>query len=173
MEWAVAIGQLMETLAAREAGRPDPYPTADRSAGYGQGRTVPPLREGVLVLEQAGPGSPVGAMLRQPTVRGPGGAACRLDELLGRGFAVVGRRESDLALGAESLAILDRIGARTLVLEGLDVTAGEMDRLFDAHAAVVVRPDRYVFGVVNEAWSLDRLVGSLAERLHLQRSDLQ
>ena len=64
VQWAIAIGQLMETLAAREAGLPDPYP-ADQSSGYGQGRTVPPLRNGVLIAEQCGAELPVGAILRQ------------------------------------------------------------------------------------------------------------
>lgn len=167
VEWAVAIGRLMETLAAREAGLPDPHPKTDQSSGYGQGRTVPPLRAGLLVEEQLGPDSPVGSMLRQPTVRAADGSPCRLDELLGRGFAIVGRKESDLALGDEASATLARIEARTVALEGLEIASGEMDRLFDTHAAVVVRPDRYVFGVVDENWSLDALLDDLATKLHL------
>ena len=129
---------------------------------------MPPLRAGVLVLEQTGATSPVGGMLRQPTVRKADGTEARLDALLGRGFAVVGRTERDLVLTEESRAILERIGARTFALEGLSVTTGQMDRLFDAHAAVIVRPDRYIFGVIDDAWSLDRLVASLGQKLHLR-----
>jgi 3-(3-hydroxy-phenyl)propionate hydroxylase len=167
VEWAVAVGQLMETLAAREAGQPDPYPSADRSAGYGQGRSAPPLRGGVLVEGQSRDDSPVGSLLRQPTVRRKDGVECRLDELLGRGFAVVGRKQSDLRLGPEASAILQRLEARTASLEGLEVTLGEQDRLFDAHAAVVLRPDRYIFGVVDDEWDLDRLVVELGRQLAL------
>ena len=53
-------------------------------------------------------------------------------------------------------------------LEGLEVTRGEMDRLFDAHPAAVLRPDRYVFGVVDEEWDLDRLLGLLGRKLALR-----
>jgi hypothetical protein len=164
----VAIGQLMETLAAREAGRPDPYPSADRSAGYGQGRTVPPLRGGALIEDQTHPAGPAGALLRQPMVREAGGAPCRLDERLGRGFAVVGRRPGDLALGAEAQRVLERLGGSRVCLEGLEVTEGAMDHLFDLHPAAVVRPDRYVFGVVDAEWDLDRLLLELARRLSLR-----
>ncbi|MEN8160902.1 MAG: bifunctional 3-(3-hydroxy-phenyl)propionate/3-hydroxycinnamic acid hydroxylase [Myxococcota bacterium] len=165
VEWAVAVGKLMETLAAREAGRPDPHPQVDQSAGYGQGRLVPPLRGGVHVAAQFGNDSSVGSLLRQPRVREAGGPARRLDEWLGRGFAVVGRKASDLRVGVEGEALLRRLGARTLALEGLEVVEGELDRLFDRHPAAVVRPDRYVYGVVDEAPSLDRLLADLGSQL--------
>jgi 3-(3-hydroxy-phenyl)propionate hydroxylase len=170
VQWAVAVGQLMETIAAREAGMPDPYPSVDHSAGYGQGRTVPPLRAGVLVDEQMGANGPAGIPLRQPTVRRPGGVECRLDELLGRGFAVVGRTESDLRLGAGANAIFRRLGGRAVSLEGLEVTRGKLDHLFDAHPAVVLRPDRYVFGIVDRKWDLDRLLVELGRKLGVRRT---
>ncbi len=166
VEWAVAIGQLMEILAAREAGLPDPYP-ADQSSGYGQGRTAPPLRGGVLLTEQRLANEPVGELLRQPTVRDANGSTCRIDEILGPGFAVVGRKSSDLEMGAEAMAVLERLGGRAVSLEGLDVVEGEMDKVFESHPAVVLRPDRYVFGVVDDTWDLDRLLVELGRRLVL------
>lgn len=167
VEWAVAVGKLMETLAAREAGLPDPHPDADLGSGYGQGRMAPALRGGVLMDVPADGSSHVGLQLRQPTVRRPDGQVCRLDALLGRGFALVGRKESDVRLGASALRVLERLGGRTASLEGLEVLEGASDALFDAHPAVVVRPDRYVFGVVDDAWDADRLVEELGRRLHL------
>ena len=169
VQWAVAIGQLMETLAAREAGLPDPH-VADPSSGYGQGRTAPPLRDGVLVTEQRKGEHPVGVLLRQPTVRGADGIACRVDELIGPGFGVIGRKESDLQMGAEARAVLERLGGRTLCLAGLEVLEGEMDNLFDLYAAVVLRPDRYIFGVVADEWDLDRLLVELGRKLALRTS---
>jgi 3-(3-hydroxy-phenyl)propionate hydroxylase len=168
VEWAVEVGRLMETLAAREAGRPDPYPATDERSGYGQGRTVPPLRDGVLVEPQVRAGRPVGGLLRQPTVRPPAGEPRRLDELLGRGFAVVGRKEDDLRPGAEARDVLRRLGGREVSLDGLEVTQGELDRLLDDHPAAVLRPDRYVFGVVDEEWDLDRLLLELGRKLALR-----
>jgi 3-(3-hydroxy-phenyl)propionate hydroxylase len=168
VEWAVAIGKLMETLAAREAGRPDPHPKTDSSAGYGQGRSAPPLRGGALVDEQTRGADPVGVLLRQPTVRRADGTVCRFDELLGRGFAIVGRKPSDLHLGAEAESVLRRLEGRVVSLDGLEVVEGGWDRLFGAHPAVVLRPDRYVFGVVDDAWDLDRLLGELGRKLALR-----
>jgi len=165
VQWAVAVGQLMETLAAREAGKPDPHPDVDNSAGYGQGRTAPLLRGGVLVDDEEDEDASVGALLAQPTVCGSDGRECLLDELLGRGFAVIGRKESDLQLGAEARDLLDRLGARTLSLEGLNVTEGQMDRLFETHSAVVLRPDRYIFGAAGERRSLDQLLLELGRKL--------
>jgi 2-polyprenyl-6-methoxyphenol hydroxylase-like FAD-dependent oxidoreductase len=88
----------------------------------GQGRSAPPLRSGVLLDAQTGADAPAGNLLRQPMVRGPDGRERRLDELLGRGVAVV------------------------------------------------VRPDRYVFGAVEAGWPLDRLLTELAGKLALRRA---
>jgi len=165
---AVAIGQLMETLAAREAGRPDPHPPRDPRSGDAGGRTVPPLRGGVLVGEQVAAGRPVGRTLEQPRVRQAGGGACRLDGLLGSGFAVVGRRASDLALSADATRLLAQLGGRVVSLAELEVVEGRIDPLFEAHPAAVLRPDRLVFGVVDERFCLDRLLAELAAALHLR-----
>ena len=168
VEWAVAVGKLMETLAAREAGRPDPHPSVDPSAGYGQGRSAPLLRSGVLVDEQTGAARPVGGLLYQPTIRRRNGGECRLDELVGRGFAVVGRKPGDLRLGPEAEKVMQRLDARAVSLEGLEVVQGEWDRCFDEHPAAVLRPDRYLFGVVDGDWDLDRLLVELGRKLGLR-----
>ncbi len=168
VEWAVAVGKLMETLAAREAGLPDPYPDADASAGYGQGRTAPSLRSGVLVGTPAPTEPHVGRLLHQPTIRLPDGTVTRLDELYGRSFAVLGRDPRDLELGPEASAILKRLHGRTQSLTGIEVVGGRLDPLFDAHPAVVLRPDRYIYGVVDEQRDLDGLLVQLAGDLALR-----
>jgi hypothetical protein len=63
--------------------------------------------------------------------------------------------------------VLERLGGRTVSLECLEVVEGEMDNLFDAHPAMVLRPDRYVFGVVDDTWDLDRLLVELGRKLAL------
>jgi 3-(3-hydroxy-phenyl)propionate hydroxylase len=163
---AVGIGQLMETLAAREAGRPDPYTPEEMNPVGGQ--IVPPLRGGILVAEQIREGSPVGRLLYQPEVQRAAEPACPLDSLLGRDFAIVGRSESDLALGPQARAVLERVGGRTVALEGLEVVVGEADALFETHPAVILRPDRVIFGVVDADWDLDRLLIELGRLLALR-----
>jgi hypothetical protein len=58
-----------------------------------------------------------------------------------------------------------------LDLEGLRVVQGDHDPLFDVHSAVVVRPDRYIFGVVDADWKLDRLLSELARKMCLEPGD--
>ena len=119
------------------------------------------------MTEQCGADEPVGGMLRQPSVRECDGAARRIDEIFGPSFAVIGRKADDLRMGAGASAVLERLGGRVVSLEGLEVVEGEMDRVFDSHSAVVLRPDRYVFGVVDDNWDLDRLLAELGRRLAL------
>ena len=79
----------------------------------------------------------------------------------------MGRRAADLRLGDEAQAILGQVDGRVVSLEGCEVLEGAMDRLLDAHSAAVIRPDRYVFGVVDEEWDLDRLMTELGRKLAL------
>ena len=58
-------------------------------------------------------------------------------------------------------------GLRSL-LEDLEVTEGAQDHLFDTHPAAILRPDRYVFGVVDDEWDLDRLLIELGRKLSLR-----
>jgi 3-(3-hydroxy-phenyl)propionate hydroxylase len=168
VERAVSVGKLMETLAAREAGRPDPHPPDSININIA-GPIVPPMRGGVLIPEQTQGQHRVGELLRQPSVRNSDGIEKRLDEFLGGGFSVVGRKAKDLELSAEANAVFARLGGRAIALEDLQVVDGDWDELFDDHSAAVVRPDRYVFGVVDEEWNLDRLVIELGRKMCLIR----
>jgi hypothetical protein len=119
------------------------------------------------MTEQCGADKPVGGMLRQPTVRDGDGNVRRIDELFGSSFAVIGRTARDLEMGAEASAVLERLGGRAVTLEGLEVLEGAMDNVFETHSALILRPDRYVFGVVDEDWDLDSLLGELGRRIAL------
>ena len=166
---AVGIGQLMETLAAREAGRPDPYEAAaNRAAPPSQGEIVPGIRGGTLVAEQLRDGGPVGRLLHQPRVRGSSGEVDRLDALLGTGFAAVGRTRADLAVSERGRAVAEALGLRFVALDELEVVDGAIDPLFETHAAAVLRPDRIVFGVVDERIDLDGLLAALESALALR-----
>jgi len=166
---AVGIGQLMETLAAREAGRPDPHASAESRAAAPDGQLIPPIRGGTLIDDQIKDGSPVGRAFFQPHVRDrdKGGEVTRLDRGLGKGFAIVGRSAGDLRMGAEAQRLFERLGAKTVALDQLEVVEGECDPLFESHPTVVVRPDRLIFGVVDSDYDLDRLLGELSRKLSL------
>lgn len=168
VEWAVAIGQLMESLAAAEASGQAQRPAAEHvSSGYGQGRTAPPLRGGVIVEEQVADGNATGHLFRQPRVRTAEGNEVMLDELLGPGFAVVGRADADLAMSDASQRTIARLGGRMVSLANVEARLGSVDALFERHGAAIVRPDRYVFGVTDERLSVDDLVRRLSTSLRL------
>lgn len=166
VDWAVACGRLMDAMADLEAGRLEGAPPDDlMRSGYGQGRQAPALRCGLVVEEQVSDGGVTGYSINQPTVAGPGGRDTLLDEVTGPGFAVIGRDAASLAMGDASRAWLASIGATVTDLSTLELREGSWDRLFDAHGAAVVRPDRYVFGVTDDAHRLDDLVAALRAKL--------
>ena len=171
VDWAVSVGRLMEHLAdveraVREGSEPPATPATLQSSGYGQGREQPPIREGVVEIEQVSDSGSTGYLFSQPMVSGAGGTK-RLDDLLGPGFALVVRDQSALDLSDASQAVLDALDARTVVLEGLTETKGHFDRLFQAHDAALVRPDRIVFGHTTDTLTLDALIASLARKLSM------
>ena len=162
VHWACDVGRLMETFAATEAGREPPQQRVARRSGYGQGRDAPPLEAGVLVEEQVREGAPAGVAFAHAVLRDERGVEVRLDSLLGSGFAVVARDEAALAMSPESRALAERIGLATVVLDGYTHAGGTLDPSLATFPAVVIRPDRYGFGGVEEGWSLDRLIATLA-----------
>ena len=109
-----------------------------------------------------------GYLFRQPIVADAAGNAFRLDDPLGEEFAIVARKEADRALGAESSALVDRLGISTTSLEGLALRRGRFDPLFDHAAAAIVRPDCYFFGHTTDALPLDALLATLKAKLHLR-----
>lgn len=169
VEKAVEVGKLMETIAAREAGLPDPYPQPD-GEGEDSDIRLPRVRGGVLVTEQLDKIGAVGRLLSQPLVKRPGEEPRRFDEWVGRSFALVARSNDDLAVSAEAAAVLDRIDARKVSLEGFELVDSKWDSVFDESPAVVLRPDRIVFGAVDADRSLSHLVLELGERLGLKNA---
>jgi 3-(3-hydroxy-phenyl)propionate hydroxylase len=167
VDWAVAVGRLMDAMAEQEAGTATGPPPDDLlRSGYGQGRTAPPIRGGLVVGEQVSDAGVTGYLFSQPTVRpkicsSEDGGAVRLDEILGPGFAVVARDDASLSMSDASRSILAGLGATFTSLAGLEAVEGSFDRLFGSHAAAVVRPDRYVFGVTDASTTLDEIVRRL------------
>lgn len=175
VDWAVSIGQLMEHTAEQErcarAGLPEPpTPPQLQSSGYGQGREQPPLRDGVVMLEQITERSSVGCLFTQPIVRGPDlSEDTRLDDLLGPGFAVVSTRpDVDQRLDAHARAVLAHLDARIVSLNGLELVQGRFDPLFKTTDTVIVRPDALVFGHTSEAYALNELIYTLGRKLDLR-----
>ena len=170
VDWAVAIGKLMDHMTETErclrAGEAPPSePEQLQSSAYGQGREQPPFRAGAIVLEQVSDTGSTGYLFSQPIVKDGGGREFRLDELLGSGFAVVGRTADALRVSDASRRVLDKLSANLVSLDGLQTVRGDFDHLFRKHDVAIVRPDRIVFGHTDDNLSLDDLVGDLAIKL--------
>jgi hypothetical protein len=171
IDWAVSIGKLMdhmtEQFRAQQEGR-DPPPDPDlQSSGYGQGREQPPISDGLICADQLGADGSTGYLFRQPIIRQASGAEARLDDLLGPGFAVVGKDASALTINKASEAILDKLGATRVAISGLTLVKGKFDALFSTSAAAIIRPDRLVFGCTTDTVSLDHLVGELGRQMEI------
>jgi 2-polyprenyl-6-methoxyphenol hydroxylase-like FAD-dependent oxidoreductase len=102
-----------------------------------------------------------------------GGRRGRLDDVVGRGFVLIARGESPRTrLTAEQLEALDAVGTHLVALRdgGLDGVAdvdGVLSAWLEEHdvAAVLIRPDYYVFGAVTSPRSLPRLVDDLVAQI--------
>ncbi len=163
---AVGIGQLMETLAAREAGQPDPYEGAEtRAAPPANGEIIPRVRGGTVMAGQRDDASGVGRLLYQPWVERTEGDRVRFDDCLDESFAVVARSSTDVSLSERSRTIAELIGLQIVVLDELELVDGKRDPLFAVHPAAIVRPDRIVFGVVDDETTLDDLIDALDRAL--------
>ena len=130
------------------------------------------------MTEQVKEGGAAGFLFSQPIIKAgdnetlsklklSAGQEVRLDEVLGAGFCIVGKTAKDLEVSETSSQLLEKMGASKVTLAGLEAVRGHFDRAFEFTDAVIVRPDRYVFGHTDAEHSLDDLITSLAQKLHL------
>jgi 3-(3-hydroxy-phenyl)propionate hydroxylase len=172
VDWAVSLGQLMEHLAetevAAQRGEPAPeLPSQKQASGYGQGREAPPLRQGVIVVDQVSNEGSTGYLFCQPEVSVAGdGATFKLDRELGQGFALV-TRLSNLKLNEESKTTMQKLNMSVCDISQYEPVRGHHDQLFADADAAIIRPDRYVFGHTTAEMGADDLIKSLAVQLSL------
>jgi 3-(3-hydroxy-phenyl)propionate hydroxylase len=127
---AVDTGRLIDELSGRAPA------TTGLDAAYGGSRPFPILRHGMLHGDHLA----VGRQLPQPTVDG-----CRLDERLGRDFAIL----------VDDPSMLDEVGSRWTGLAAVvEVPRATLPMTLPPGGAVIVRPDRYVAAVAHDATEL-------------------
>lgn len=148
--------------------------------GGGRPRTVtrqeivPPLQKGLLAF----PLQPAhGTLFPQPWTRTADGRRL-LDSAAGTGWRLVLDARNAPDLTADVKAKLARLGMRVIrvrsnaatdqaVHDAVAEEDGVLESWFDRHGctAAIVRPDHYVFGVVNDAGALGAMICGLATRL--------
>jgi hypothetical protein len=177
-EWIVRLSMEMARVSCER----DPAAAAERDAALRASETPPPIglpgiTEGFLQERSAeGPGVLAGEFAVQGTVSAPAGEG-RFDDVVGRSFVLLTAEGDPRAtLGAEELAFLERLGARLVSLDpeqegGVRDVDGRLTSWLAGHdaAAVIVRPDFYVFGAVSSAEDLSPLVRDLRHQLSISQ----
>lgn len=144
VDHAVALGNLMDAFA--QAQRDGNWPQ-DISAIYGGERSREHLTGGIL----AGPRGDnrdrlVGTLAPQPLLRKEG-AEVPMDEVLGTGFRLI---TSERWSGPERFELEPRFAQLSGVIFELNAAnkaSEQFDALLQNHAAILIRPDHYIYGV--------------------------
>lgn len=161
VDWSISVGKLIDRFAAAQAGNtPDAPDESAQESGYGGGRRMLALGPGML-QSVTDPDSPVGRPLAQPRVRTSDGGEQLLDELLGGGFAILGRENPEPALTDAARAFWKERDTRIVATGSLELLDSWLDELLASALAIVVRPDRYVAGVAHSPAELDALTEEL------------
>jgi 2-polyprenyl-6-methoxyphenol hydroxylase-like FAD-dependent oxidoreductase len=161
-EWIVNLstemGRVSCVLDARAAAERD---AAFRAAEVPPATTLPGLAGGL----RASHAPLAGVRAVQGTVRLDGRNG-RFNDLAGGGFVLLTRQRP--VLSDEHARFLEQVGAQLAVLGDLDDLDGRLTAWLDEHdvAAVLIRPDSYVFGAAATLDSLPSLVEDLRTQLH-------
>ena len=172
VSWAVDMGHLMQHMAATEAAarageEPPQMQQTSRKSGYGQGREQPPIRSGVVLSKQVSNAGATGYLLPQPVVRDPEGKEVRFDDLLGAHFALL--THGSVSMNQRSAALIEALQIQLLDVSTLEMVRGKLPELLQTGEALLIRPDRLVFGHTDAEVSLDSLFTHLAELLGCPR----
>jgi 3-(3-hydroxy-phenyl)propionate hydroxylase len=148
IELAVRIGGIIQTT--------DPRVAAERDRSFAERGTeifsFPQPALGPGVRDAAPP--PVGQVFHQPRLDD----GRLLDEATGTRFAVLGERRTIAAAAPATRAAWERLGAAVLPDASREIAEWLAEH--DARA-VLLRPDRYVFGLARDAADLDCLSAAL------------
>jgi len=152
----------------------DPEKAAARDARFRTGeapawRPPPVLTTGLLDIPSQQAGGVAGQLFPQRTVR-RGERSGRFDDQVGRGFLLVARDDPTAFLAPGDAAFMKRIGMESVWFSRNDGEAHALvdeaasyETFFAGHgqAAVIVRPDHYVFGGVPQLDQLPFLLDKL------------
>jgi len=175
---AKAFGEIIGELDSAAAKKRDERLREELRSGMAQTirqKFIPDLRGGLIAAHAKSSGT----LFVQPIVYGLSGERCRLDDLLKPGFVIAAASPETLKwLSDDVMKLWRRIGGEFVVVatepvqECRDVLTVRETEAFFVHwlkengiAAVVVRPDRYVFGGAENAAELKGLVSELASVL--------
>jgi flavoprotein hydroxylase len=165
----LVVGTSMELGKVICIADPEEAAARDRAmiaaAAAGQTRLPPALPIGPGVTHDGD--AAAGQLFIQGRVR-QGGATGRFDDVVGRGWILLAAASDALSgLDAESRAFLASIGGLTVSLEEVEDVDGTYRSWFAEHraAAVLQRPDFYLFGAAPTAADVPPLLAALRQHL--------
>jgi 3-(3-hydroxy-phenyl)propionate hydroxylase len=181
--FGLIIGELDEEAARRRDRRLEQEIASGKAETVRQ-KFIPDLTSGLIsVGKTSQPKLGAGAIFPQPWVLDSAGADRRLDDLLPREFLVVGSGEETLTwLNEESKMSLAALnGAVAVISDGRRPRRSAADNVFDERGsvfgdwmksinaqAVLVRPDKYVYGAAASPGELNELLKELRNAIFAQ-----
>lgn len=133
---------------------------------------IPNLTDGVLHLENGIPVGPAGHLFPQPAVVDGKGREALLDDIIGEGFLLVVQQLDILdGITSEDRVWFERCGGQIVVVT--DTLSGAEDQItaintvlssvFDTWdcSALLVRPDKYIFGAASDTSAISGLLHRL------------
>lgn len=179
--FGLIIGELDEAAARERDQRLEAELLSGRAETV-RARFIPGLETGLIDLDSSGAPMPgAGELFVQPWVRESDGGWRRLDDVVGTNFAIYTATAGVLdALDEATRARWQELDGRWVRLRSADSSpdaAGEellleerdglLRNLFDAQGAlaILVRSDRYVYGVAHSTGDLRRMVHGLAQAI--------
>ena len=166
IEQAVALGKVSCTVDEEEA--------RQRDEAFFSGK-VPPLppfpwiTHGIL---QDGRSELIGHLGLQARVEFQGNEGLA-DDVAGKGWQLICKAGVPVTLDQENSEVLAALNVHVLELDG-DNGIRDIDGFYETYLAdanvdaVLVRPDFYVFGVVDKQWSINDLVSDLVKQISLR-----
>ena len=89
-----------------------------------------------------------------------------LDRIINGNFAVL-TKESNLDLSDKAKSIIDLLDIKLVTIEPNDDSEERLKTVFEKYKAVLVRPDKYTYGGVEDISSLSEMIESLEKEFSL------
>ena len=89
-----------------------------------------------------------------------------LDRVISSNFAIL-TNESNLDLSERAKTIVELLDIKTLTIDSNDDSEQRLKTIFEKYIAVLVRPDKYTYGGVNDISSLSNMIESLESEFSL------
>jgi 3-(3-hydroxy-phenyl)propionate hydroxylase len=184
VETTKKMGEIIGELDCERARRRDEAMGSALEAGQTETlrqRFIPDLTDGLLARDSSGTLSPgAGTLFVQPNVIDERGRKHRLDDFIGDHFAIVTVNPDHIAwLGPDAAAKWAKVGGKSLLINAQRSTdlpaavhwASEEEPLLAdwlellGPGVVVVRPDKYVFGIARDPELLERMIDAIFETI--------